>query len=84
MPPPPRPIPAHSRLRRLKQLDCEGADLAALDTANLQLRETLTEQQVERFSSRHDIGKYFKRVEWSGDRPRFVLGNDHAKLYPED
>lgn len=47
-------------------------------------RYTLSEEEVQAATRLSDMGKWFKAVEETEDRPRFVIADDHAKLFPDD
>ncbi|ORY88627.1 Mis6-domain-containing protein [Leucosporidium creatinivorum] len=45
---------------------------------------TLTEDELCDATQLSDIGKWFKAVDQTGERPRFIIADDHAKLFPDD
>lgn len=44
----------------------------------------LSADEISHMTSMYDVGKYFKAVDTSGARPRFIMADDHLKLFPED
>jgi len=44
----------------------------------------LSEEELDVATRLSDIGKWFKAVDETGERPRFIIADDHAKLFPDD
>ncbi|ORY88640.1 hypothetical protein BCR35DRAFT_329881 [Leucosporidium creatinivorum] len=65
-------------------LNLEGALINVLDRDVEDELEpyTATQAELNAFESCYDLGKYCKRLDKTEERRRFVIADDHAKLYP--